>query len=81
MAGVSGRSGSVKRTIFSWVTRLSLGPNDVDLLPFFEGVQKLPAGRRNAAMLAAIRGGTEAAGRLLASEDEELAESAGEFLM
>jgi hypothetical protein len=81
MAGVSGHSGAVKRTIFSWVTRLSLGPGDADLLPFFEGLKKLPAGKRNRALLAAIRGGAEAASRLMASEDDELAESAGEFLV
>ena len=81
MAGVSGHSGSVKRIIFSWVTRLSLGPGDVDLLPFFEGVKKLPAGKRNRALLVAIRGGAEAAGKMLAAEDEELSEAAGEFLV
>jgi len=81
MAGVSGKSGSIKRTIFSRVVRVSLSPSDADLLPFFEGLDKLPVGKRNRALLAAIRGGAEAASRLMASEDDELAESAGEFLV
>jgi len=81
MAGIIGRSGSVKRIIFSQVARISLGPADVDLLPFFEGLKKLPVGKRNAALLAAIRGGAEAASKLLAAEDDELADAAGEFLV
>jgi hypothetical protein len=81
MAGVSGRSGSVKRIIFSRVVRLSLGPGDADLLPFFEGLERLPAGRRNAAMLAAIRGGAAEASKLLGAEDEELKDAVGEFLV
>jgi len=81
MAGVSGRSGAVKRIIFSRVVRVSLGPGDADLLSFFEGLDKLRPGMRNAALLAAIRGGAEVAGKILAAEDDELAESAAGFLV
>jgi hypothetical protein len=66
--------------VLSRVVRVSLGPMDTDLVGFFEGLDRLPKGRRNAALLAAIRGGAGEAGRLLAAEDEELAEAAGGFL-
>lgn len=80
MAGVSGRSGSVRRTVWSRVMRISLGPGDADLLPFFDGLGKLPGRQRNAALLAAVRGG---AGKvnLEAVESAEDVEAAGEFLM
>jgi hypothetical protein len=81
MTGIVGHSGAVKRIIFSRVMRISLGPNDIDLLQFFEGLDKLPTGKRNAVLLSAIRVGTEIASKMLASEDDELAESAGEFLV
>jgi len=61
--------------------RVSLTSSDADLLPFFEGLERLPAGRRNAALLAAIRGGAAEAGRMMVTEDAELAQAAGEFLV
>ena len=61
MAGKKGRSGVAKQTLYSRVHRISLGSNDRDLLPFFQGLDQLPVGRRNAALLAAIRGGQAAA--------------------
>lgn len=61
MAGKKGRSGVARKTIYSRVHRISLGQPDRDLLPFFQGLDQLPAGRRNAALLAAIRGGQAAA--------------------
>ena len=81
MAGVKNRSGAVRRVVFSWVTRVSLTSSDADLMPFFEGIKRLPAGKRNAALLAAIRGGAASAGQMLAMEDAELAQAAGEFLV
>lgn len=60
MAGKKGRSGLTKRTIYSRVHRISLTPADRDLLVFFQRLDQLPAGRRNAALLAAIRGGQNA---------------------
>ena len=71
----------MKRIILSRVMRVSLTSSDADLLPFFEGLERLPAGKRNAALLAAIRGGAAAAGQMLALEDAELAQAAGEFLV
>ena len=61
MAGKKGRSGVAKQTLYSRVHRISLGAGDRDLLPFFQGLDQLPVGRRNAALLAAIRGGQAAA--------------------
>ena len=61
MAGKKGRSGATKQTIYSRVHRISLGAADRDLLPFFQSLDQLPAGRRNAALLSAIRGGQTAA--------------------
>lgn len=55
------RTGPTKVTLYSRVHRISLGLNDRDLLPFFQGLDQLPVGRRNAALLAAIRGGQSAA--------------------
>jgi len=55
------RTGPTKVTLYSRVHRISLGSGDRDLLPFFQGLEQLPAGRRNAALLAAIRGGQAAA--------------------
>lgn len=61
MAGKKGRSGLTKQTIYSRVHRISLTPADRDLLPFFQRLDQLPAGRRNTALLAAIRGGQSVA--------------------
>ena len=61
MAGKKGRSGVARKTIYSRVHRISLGQPDRDLLPFFQGLDQLPVGRRNATLLAAIRGGQAAA--------------------
>jgi hypothetical protein len=49
--------------VFSRVYRISLGPADRDLLPFFEALDRLPPGRRSVALLAAIRGGAAAGQR------------------
>jgi hypothetical protein len=54
------KTGPIKNTLYSKVWRISLGPQDRDLLPFFERLAGLPAGQRNAALLAAIRGGASA---------------------
>ncbi|CAG0933588.1 hypothetical protein TFLX_03118 [Thermoflexales bacterium] len=50
-----------KTTLYSKVHRISLAESERDLLPFFEALDKLPAGRRNAALFAAIRNGQGAA--------------------
>ena len=55
------RTGPTKVTLYSRVHRISRSSNDRDLLPFFQGLDQLPVGRRNAALLAAIRGGQAAA--------------------
>jgi hypothetical protein len=70
MAGVKGKSGALKRRVYSRVYRISLGQKDADLVPFFEQLDKLPAGRRNSALLAAIRGGA-AAGQDVVSRSTE----------
>lgn len=57
MAGKKGRSGAYRRQVMTIVLRVSLGPHDADLVPFFQDIRKLERGRRNAVLLAAIRGG------------------------
>ena len=56
-----GKRGPASRTLYSRAHRISLYQGDRDLLPFFTALDKLPADRRNAALLAAIRGGQSAA--------------------
>ena len=56
-----GKRGPVGTVIYSRVYRIALSQIDRDLLPFFTALGKLPPGRRNAALLAAIRGGQSAA--------------------
>ena len=56
-----GKRGPVGTVIYSRVHRIALSQVDRDLLPFFTALDKLPPGRRNAALLAAIRGGQSAA--------------------
>jgi hypothetical protein len=65
MSGKKGRSGCTKRILYSRVHRISLGESERDLLPFFEALDKLPAGKRSAALFAAIRGGQGAAEQAL----------------
>jgi len=48
------------------VYRISLESRDADLLPFFSELDKLPTDRRNAALLAAIRGGAATAQKEMA---------------
>ena len=55
------RPGPKQRIIYSKVQRISLSETERDLLPFFEALDQLPAGRRNAALFAAIRNGQGAA--------------------
>ncbi len=73
MSGVRGRSGRLKRAIFSRAYRITLGSQDIDLMPFFKELEKLPANRRKAALLAAIRGGAIAAQPVLAKSESEKA--------
>ena len=61
MAGRVGKSGRSKQTLYSKVYRVNLGPKDRDLLPFFQSLDQLPADRRNATLLSAIRGGAASA--------------------
>jgi hypothetical protein len=61
VAGVRGKSGRTRRAIFSRAYRITLGSRDADLLPFFKDLDKLSSDRRNATLLAAIRGGAGAA--------------------
>ena len=56
-----GKRGPVGTVIYSRVYRIALSQVDRDLLAFFTALDKLPPGRRNAALLAAIRGGQSAA--------------------
>jgi hypothetical protein len=55
------KPGPKQRIIYSKVQRISLSETERDLLPFFEALDQLPAGRRNAALFAAIRNGQGAA--------------------
>ena len=61
MAGKRGKSGRTKRRIYHRVFRIALMGMDSDLLPFFKSLEELPRDRRNAALLAAIRGGAATA--------------------
>ena len=61
MAGKSGKSGRTKQRIYHRVFRIALSSADRDLLPFFKNLEELPRDRRNAALLAAIRGGAATA--------------------
>lgn len=65
VAGVRGKSGRSKKFIFSRAYRISLASQDADLLPFFQGLDKMPPGRRNAVLLAAIRGGAISAQQVM----------------
>jgi len=57
-----GKRGPVGQRIhYNQVHRIVVTDEFSDLLPFFEKLQMLPRGRRNAALLAAIRGGQTAA--------------------
>jgi hypothetical protein len=71
VSGVRGKSGRSRKLIFSRAYRISLGSQDSDLLPFFEELDKLPAGRRNAALLAAIRGGSSAGQAVMARNESK----------
>ena len=53
-----GKRGPVgQRILYNQVHRIVVTDEFRDLLPFFEQLQTLPRGRRNAALLTAIRGG------------------------
>ncbi len=69
----SWRTGPPKATLYSRVLRISLRSADRDLLPFFQDLERLPPGRRNAALLAAIRGGQAAAQPELARTESQRA--------
>ncbi len=69
MAGVRGKSGRLKKNIFSRAYRISLNAWDADLLPFFTELEKLPADRRSVVLLAAIRDGSSA-GKLAITHSE-----------
>ena len=64
-----GKRGRAPNTIFSRVWRLSLTREFSDLLPLFQELERLPRGRRNAALLAALRGGTAAAHNMIAQKE------------
>lgn len=81
MAGVRGKSGRSKKSIYSRAYRISLGSQDADLLPFFKELAKLPTDRRNAALLAAIRGGTSNAHEVMSRSESRKAAQAIEALM
>ena len=56
-----GKRGPVgQRILYNQVHRIVVTDEFRDLLPFFEQLQTLPRGRRNAALLTAIRGGQTA---------------------
>ncbi len=81
VAGVRGKSGRSKKSIYSRAYRISLGSQDADLLPFFMQLDKLPTERRNAALLAAIRGGTSNAHEVMSRNESRKAAQAIETLM
>lgn len=81
MAGVRGKSGRSKKSIYSRAYRISLGSQDADLLPFFKELDMLPPERRNAALLAAIRGGTANAHEVMSRSESRKAAQAIETLM
>ena len=57
MAGKTGRSGRKHSTIYGRSYWVSLSPADSDLLPFFQQLDRQLPSARNAAFLAALRGG------------------------
>ena len=61
MAGKRGKSGRTKKRCYHRVFRNAMTSADRDLLPFFKNLEELPRDRRNAALLAAIRGGAATA--------------------
>lgn len=61
MAGTKGRSGKPKTLLYNKVHRIRVTSEFRDLLPFFQALDRLPADRRNATLLAAIRGGAASA--------------------
>ena len=81
MAGVRGKSGRSKKSIYSRAYRISFGSQDADLLPFFKELDKLPTERRNAALLAAIRGGTANAHKVMTRNESRKAAQAIDALM
>ena len=81
MAGVCGKSGRLKKSIYSRAYRISLGSQDADLLPFFKELDKLPTDRRNAALLAAIRGGSSAGQEVIARNESKKTTQAIDAIM
>lgn len=80
MSGLRGRSGANPKRIFTYIYRISLYAPDSDLLPFFEQLNQLPPGRRNVALLAAIRGGAAAGQQELARTESRKVSSALDHL-
>lgn len=70
MAGARGKSGRYKTTIYGRSYWISLSPQDADLLAFFEQLERLAPNQRNAALLAAIRGGAAAGQQAMELPDE-----------
>jgi hypothetical protein len=61
MAGKKGKSGRQRTILYTKVCRIRVTPDFRDLLSFFQDLDQLPADRRNAALLMAIRGGASTA--------------------
>jgi hypothetical protein len=61
MAGVKGKSGKRKTLLHNQVYRIRVTSEFRDLVPFFNQLAQLPADRRNATLLLAIRGGAASA--------------------
>jgi hypothetical protein len=54
-------AGRPRKLLYNKVHRIRVTSEFRDLLPFFQMLDKLPADRRNAALLSAIRGGAASA--------------------
>ena len=52
-----GRRGPASNILYTRICRIAVTPEYRDLLAFFRALDQLPRGRRNAALLAAIREG------------------------
>ena len=77
-----GKRGPVEQfTLLNRVYRIRLLTGDRDLLPFFQQIEALPRGRRNAALLAAIRGGQSAAQAEIARRESHRASQAIDHLL
>ena len=80
--GDMGKRGPIGQpTLLNRVYRIRLLTGDQDLLPFFQQLETLPRGRRNAALLAAIRGGQSAAQQELTRRESQRASQAIDHLL